>query len=192
MYGGVFMCMTNLNVSVLIGTLENGILNLNNGINVDKNEQDFPINIKHLSILLQITGMESKQKANDTDMRSNSSSSLTISNNSKFSFNNIYEVCIRLTESLTGHFKDLYSFEVVPIKYEIDKILCKRIMKYTSSYYFSNISLLDTLEFRNNLNRDTSEFKNDLNDFLPVYSLKILIRPKGASEWIIQTIEPLF
>jgi hypothetical protein len=94
----------------------------------------------------------------------------------EFFFNEDYEIKIRLTETFSGDFTDLFDFVIVPSKHAMNDGLCKSTFNYKQLCVKTNVEL-------------PCEKQKEK------YVIKILIRHKTnlekSNEWTVQTIVPL-
>ena len=91
-----------------------------------------------------------------------------------FSFENEYEIRIRLTETFSGEFKDLTSFVVKPANGHETEGLCRCVFQYTHLCMISDISLPE---------------KREKERFV----IKLVIRRCDSENenWIVQSISPI-
>lgn len=87
-------------------------------------------------------------------------------------FNREYEVCLRLTEPISGQFVDLDSYRFMPQKEQV--VLCRKIYSKKINCQYRQISVA----------------KPNGDD--PLCVLKVLVRLAGAnSSWIVQSVHPI-
>ena len=87
-------------------------------------------------------------------------------------FNREYEVCLRLTEPISGQFVDLGSYKFTPQKEQV--ILCRKTYSKKINCQYQQISVA----------------KPDRDN--PLCVLKVLVRLSGSnSSWIVQSIHPI-
>ena len=91
-----------------------------------------------------------------------------------FSFDEKYEVRVRLTETYSGEFKDLASFTIEPSTSFDSEGLCRNVFTHTHLCLFSSVVLPE---------------KREKERFV----IKLVIRRCGAENpnWAVQTIAPL-
>lgn len=91
-----------------------------------------------------------------------------------FSFNEKYEVRVRLTETYSGEFKDLTAFIIDPSTSFDAEGLCRLVFQHVRLCVFSNVSLPETRERER-------------------FVIKLVIRRCGSEndEWIVQSISPI-
>lgn len=89
-------------------------------------------------------------------------------------FEDQYEICIRLTESITGQFLDLGSILFSPQNYLQNGHFCKKIATLNQACLF----------------RDVELYKNPFEDNT-AYVIKMLVRHRESKDWIVQSLVPL-
>lgn len=161
------MCMKNLNMNAVfcdvIAKQDGSAISL--GDIVTKkfhiSAEDSTRKISQLSLAVFITATQAKEpKKVDPDL--------------VFSFEEKYEIRVRLTETYSGEFRDLTSFVVEPSASSDSEGLCRRVFQHTRLCLFSNVALPE---------------KREKERFV----IKLIIRRCGTSndQWIVQSIFPI-
>ena len=100
----------------------------------------------------------------------------TLNPDKVFKFNEKYEFQIRLTETISGVFKDLGSFEINPAEGAISDGICRHTFNYTHLGIYQDVSLPN---------------QNERERFV----IKVLIRRKIENPqdggWIVQSVNPI-
>lgn len=158
------MCMKNINITAVPFTGFTGDLSSGNfcgmGGNVYVNEE----NKASIHLFVSVIASENKgvpPLADETKY------------NTCF-FQESYEICIRLTESITGQFLDLGIIYFNPQSYLQEGHYCKNIAILNQACLFRDIEL----------------YKNPFNDNT-AYVVKMLIRHKDSQDWTVQSLTPL-
>lgn len=161
------MCMKNLNINTVFAD----VIANQDGSSVSLGDivskkfhiivEDEKRKISQLSLAVFVTATQAKTPKE-------------IDPNVVFSFDEKYEVRVRLTETYSGEFTDLTSFMLDPSSSYEAEGLCRNVFQYTRLCIFSNIELPEQ--------RDKERFV-----------IKIVIRRSGAVEndWAVQAINPL-
>ncbi len=166
------MCMKNVNTNVVFCDIVSNPNNLNVSLgNIGKKFHIFCENdqrkISQISMAVFISATESKNKQFLT----------SVNPDLVFVFKEIYEFKIRLTETISGSFKDLETFLIEPSKQSDSEGLCRDTFNYTQLCMFSDILLPK--------DEDKERFV-----------IKMLIRHYDENrtkdeDWVVQSIHPI-
>lgn len=156
--------MKNINITAIpftesIGELSSGnFLGMGGNVRVDQN------NNSSIHLLVSITASENKSGKHENG-------------ETKFNtcfFSEPYDICIRLTETVTGQFLDLGVILFDPQNYLQNGHFCKKIAALNQACLFRDIKL-----YRSPFEENTD------------YVIKLLIRHRESKDWIIQSLIPL-
>lgn len=167
------MCMQNVNMNPVfcdvIPTADVTNLSLGNVNNKRFRviEENGTRKIAQISLALFVSATQTK---NSEDIE-------RINPNTTFSMNSLYDVNIRLTETVSGKFMDLEEYLFDPSKYAVSECLCRTTLNHTKLFVFQDIELPQ---------RQAKE----------CFAIKVLIRCHNNSEiadkrWTVQAILPL-
>jgi len=165
------MCMKNVNVNaifsdILLNQEDNTLSLLNIGKPLRLLEENDARKITQLSMAVIVSATQSRSSFASKD----------INPDEIFSFHDKYELMIRLTETISGKFKDVGGFEIDPAQNDIHEGICRHTFNYTHLGLYKDISLPE---------------KNSNERFV----IKLLIRRKmeagQENDWVVQTVIPL-
>ncbi len=165
------MCMKNVNTNIIFADItsndEHSAISLQNlGKNFYISVKDEKRKISSISFALYISASEERdftlEDAEKVD-------------NSIFVFSKQYEFRVRLTETISGAFKDLVSMIIVPADTAEQSGLCKKVFNCTKFCHFEDIELPG---------------ENAKERFV----IKVVVREKTELEnnqWFVQSIHPI-
>lgn len=163
------MCMRNINTNIIFADIttnqEGTIYSLENiGKKFHILSEDNDKKIVSMSMALLISASEEKNNNSVFD-------------ESIFSFENNYELRVRLTETYSGDFKDLAKIELEPQKTAVSSGLCKTTFNHTQLCFFERIELPSRLGSKEK------------------YVIKVVVRAKDENntdrKWFVQSVHPI-
>lgn len=165
------MCMKNINVNTIFADIvtnpENGqvsLLNIGKPCRVTKEEGTRKI--PQLSVAIFVGATQSK----DEDVIE------AINPDAVFSFRDKYELIVRLTETVSGAFKDLGRFEIDPESGDVYEGICRHTFNYTHLGIYQDISLPEEKEYER---------------FVIKINIRRKIDNRQTEGWIVQTVVPI-
>ena len=165
------MCMKNVNINTVFADIvtnpENSQISL---LNIGRQccivKEDGIRKIPQLSIAVFVGATQSKE--NDVIE--------SINPDKVFSFQEKYELKVRLTETISGAFKDLGEFEIDPESGDVYEGICRHTFNYTHLGIYQDISLPS---------------ENEKERFVIKINIRRKMDNRKNEDWIVQSVVPI-